>query len=311
MEKFSEIFGFLIILKETLKILPKNGKLTALIAILTLTLPSILFSLFIYFSQPLISYATASYTESLSIVRVLVYWALLLTLEIVFLVIYGTISHLSGIATILVSANSYTIGKNNLATKDLISSIRKIWRNPYTTTFRERRSNHSSSAQYLSVVLAFAIFLAWFIPNFVTISVAILVGIWLSALQLYLSVVWALSTVVSVLEYGGTRAAEVEKAKKLVEGGQRLHGFMLNLFTNVLSLIIFGGFWMFVGDRGLLQNLKVYGLFFLNLLSLFKIFVVPAYTVYYFQCKKFHGEEIVIGDFQYSELPTSLGNDIP
>lgn len=312
---FSEVFGFLKILNESIKLLPKNGKFMATIAILSLILPSILVLLFSYSYKSLINDMTNSITQSSGpdsgnnpyhYQRMLLYLAAILLVEIACLIAYIVISHLSGIATILVSAMSYTDKK--LSSEDLFSTIKRKWRKQPTNRFRVS----SNPSRYMSVAVMLAVFLAIFYRNPISISIAIVIGISGFVFQLYSSVVWALSHVVSVVEDSCEGKEALEKAEELVKG-QRLHGFMMNLFFNLLFLIIFLGCWMILGDKGSL-NLTIYGLFFVNSVSLAKIFGCTAYTVFYFQCKKHHGEEIdVLGNFQYIKLPTAtqLGNDVP
>ncbi|KAI3444110.1 hypothetical protein Pfo_000775 [Paulownia fortunei] len=310
--EFSEVFGFLIILKESIKLLRRNGKFMASIAILSLLLPSILFLFFSHFYQSLMDDMNASFMKpsgpdsgSNPSQIMLKYVALLLAVEIAFLLAYLIISHFSGIATILVSAASYS--GNSLSLKDLFSSIKRTWRRPLTTSFRVSRH---SSARYLSLVVVLAAFLVIMYPNIITISVAIILGITVVVFQLYSSVVSALSIVVSVVE-DRSMVEALEKAAELVKG-QHLHGFMLNLFINLLFLITFLVYWVILDHKGSL-NLTTVGLFFVNIFSTVKMVLFMAYTVLYFQCKKHHGEEIDIhGNLQYTKLPTTtLDNDIP
>ncbi|KAK4415233.1 hypothetical protein Salat_2630600 [Sesamum alatum] len=263
--KLSEFFRFLIILYESIKLLPKNWKLMASIAILSHIPTSILFLLF-----------SSSFQSSQHLLLVYV-------LEIAFLLLFITISHLSTIATILASAASYS--DKNLSFENMFSSIKGTWKRPLLTSFQVSRS---SSTRYLSFFVPLAILLVITSPNPITISIAFLVGIMFIVLQLYSSVVWALSYVVSIVEEGFQGREAVEKAAEVVEG-QRLHGFMLNLFFNLLLSAIFVVCWMML--------------------------VFMAYTVFYFQCKKQRGEEIdTLGYLQYTKLPTialsRLGNDI-
>ncbi|XP_012831327.1 PREDICTED: uncharacterized protein LOC105952329 [Erythranthe guttata] len=290
----SEIFGFLIILKETLVILPKNGKLVASIAFLSLLLSSILISLFVYFLQSLwanmlASYANPEYSDALynpnnnNSNHVLKYTLLLLVVQLSFLFIFVIISNLLSTATILVSAFSYT-GKK-LDSKDLFSSIKRTWKKPFS-----RRFSSSSSSRFRSIAVVLAVII------------------------LYSSVVSALSVVISIVEVS-SRMEALEKAEKLVEGGQRLHGFMLNLFFNLVALIlILPASYYYIDKLSVNKFAIYYGLFFLNFVSLLNIFVFTAYTVFYYWCKKHHGEEEEEKEedinVQYSQLP-ALDSDIP
>ncbi|KAL7138017.1 hypothetical protein ABFS83_10G134600 [Erythranthe nasuta] len=314
---FSEIFGFLIILKETLKILPKNGKLVAAIAILSLLLPSILFLSFVYFYQSLTAYVFASYTDpeySDSDNHVVKYLALLLAVEIAFLLIFVIISSLSSTTTILVSAYSYT-GKK-LDPKDLFSSIKRTWKKPFSR--RLYSSSSSLSSRFLSIAVVLAIFLVFMYPNFMTICAFVIFGVIVFIFQLYSSVVYVLSVVVSIVE-DSSGVEALGKAEKLVKGGQRLHGFTLNLFFNLVAALVLILPCLYYYIRKLYVNnvMIYYGLFFLNFVCLFNMVVSMAYTVFYFRCKKHHGEEeeeidisIKVGDLQYTKLPVLSSDDI-
>ncbi|KAL2232758.1 uncharacterized protein LOC105155880 [Sesamum indicum] len=285
--EFSEFFHFLTILYESIKLLPKNRKLMASIAILSHIPPSILFLLFISSVQSSTNYIRTSQ------------FLLIYVLEIAFFLLFITINHLSTVATILVSATSYS-GKN-ISFEHIFSSIKGTWRRPLLTSFQVSRS---SSNVYLFVPWAFLVAIGS--PNPITISIAIFVGITFIVLQLYSSVVWALSQVVSIVEEGFQGREAVEKAAQVVEG-QRLHGFMLNLFFSLLLSATFVVCWMVLGDKGsFFKNLTIYGLIVLNLTSFVKMLLFMAYTVLYFQCKQQHGEEIeMIGYLHYTKLPTS------
>ncbi|KAL7097351.1 hypothetical protein ACP275_10G139400 [Erythranthe tilingii] len=324
----SEIFGFLIILKETLIILPKNGKHVASIAILSHLLPSILFLSFVYFYQSLTANMFTSYTdpEYYSDARynpnnddnnnhVLKYMALLLAVELSFLFIFVIISSLSSTATILVSAYSYT-GKK-LDPKDLFSSIKRTWKKP----FSRRLYSSSLSSRFLSIAVVLAVILVFTYPNFITICASVIFGVIVFIFQLYSSVVYVLSVVVSIVE-DSSGVEALGKAEKLVEWGQRLHGFTLNLFVNLAAVLvlILPCFYYYIRKLSVNNVMIYYGLFFLNFVSLFNMVVSMAYTVFYFRCKKHHGEEeeeeeiditIKVGDLQYTKLPVLSSDDIP
>ncbi|KAK6156731.1 hypothetical protein DH2020_010979 [Rehmannia glutinosa] len=312
---FSELLGFLIILKESIKLVGKNRILMASILILSNLLPSILLLLFLHlFFQ---SYMTPNpEPDSGSINPTPQYMSLLLVVEITFLIAYFVISHISGIATILVSSASYT--GTNLSSKDLLSSIKRTWTKPLVWAHFRVSAHPPARSQPIIFVLVillalmFSILVVWLVfvyPNIYTISLAILLGTTVFISQLYTSVVSALSIVVSVLEEMSKPEA-FKKAGNLVKG-QRLHGFMLNLFFTMLFLIII--LVLYLGDEGSMSLTK-YALLLVNIISVLKMVLLMAYTVFYFQCKKHHGEEIdVHGNLDYTKLSTTieLGNDIP
>lgn len=128
--------------------------------------------------------------------------------------------------------------------------------------------------------------------NAITITIGIVIGIAFSILLLHATVVAVLAAVISAVEEGCEQREAVEKAQDLVKG-HRLHGFMLNLFVSLLLwMILVAYYWIVLDDKWYLNNVGIHGLFYLNSISMAKIFVFVAHTVLYFQCKKHHGQEI-------------------
>ncbi|KAI3446674.1 hypothetical protein Pfo_003339 [Paulownia fortunei] len=225
-------------------------------------------------------------------------FALLLAVQIAFFLAFSMISFFSAISTILVSASSYTA--KNLSLKELFSIIGGTWTRPLITTFYVS----GLAIGYFVVVVMLAAPLLMY-RNLATLSVAILLGTTSFTFYLYLFVAWALAIVVSVVEERCYGMDALGKAAALVKG-KRLHGFLLNICFNLVVLIIFQGYKMILGNK-VLVNPTIYGLVVLNVSSLVKIFLVVAYTVLYFQCKKDHGEEIELhGSLQYTKLATDM-----
>lgn len=305
-----EILGFLKILGESIKVFLQNAKSIALITILSLLPSSILFLLFSYLYPAAKTYMTDSIMNSdpgPSILQIIAYFALLLSVELTFLFAYIAITHASGIATILASLASYS--HTNSSLRDLYSSFKAKWKSPIK--FRNNLRGSRKSMRYLWIVfvaLGMAVPLLMFHPNPVAITVASLVAVSILIFHLYDSVVSAVAYVIAVVEDGCEAAEALEKAEKLVQG-QRLHGFMVNLFLNLLFLIIGLGFWMMVGDQGSF-NLMVYGLFLFSSTSISRIVVSVVYTVYYFQCMEYHAQNSkLLGNFLYTY--SAVSNDIP
>ncbi|KAL8488761.1 hypothetical protein ACS0TY_024419 [Phlomoides rotata] len=299
MAELSPTFGFLIIFKDSFKLLFKNGKFMAPITLLSLLLPSLLFLLFCYVYQTL----TNSFYNLSSNLQIIAYFSLLLVLEITFIMAFAIICNISGIATILVSATSYTDA--NISSQDLYSRIK--------TTTRSSSSKNRGSVILAMIIWMLVICMVIVYPNAITIAIAVVVGISVFGFLLYDSVPRVLSIVVSVVEEKFEGSEALEKAEELIQG-QRHHGFMINVFINLLALIILLGFWLVL--RGELWSLNVMGfwLFFVNFVCLLMIFWCVAYTVLYFRCKKYHGDDEEVGGvgiFGYSKLPASdLGGGI-
>ncbi|CAI9782984.1 unnamed protein product [Fraxinus pennsylvanica] len=320
-----EFFGFLVILKESFKLLPKNGKLMALIVVLSLVLYSISF-LLLSFSlkslfldvfviiknsfmpdprsvdpdqSPFTPDTTSPLTQLLGQVdRLREDFALLLTVQMAFYIASFIFSIFSTTATVLVSAMSYK--NQTISLKDLCSRIVKTCKRVFLTGFYIKLHAIGYLFLFLSLVAPFLMS-----ANLATILAALLLGILASVYYLYLAVVWNLAIVVSALEENCYGMEALGKAATIVKG-KKLHGIMLNTCCNLLFLSVYLGYRRIQGNKGTF-NSAIYGnLIVLIISSLGKILWDMAYTVLYFQCKKSHGEEIELyGSIEYTKLPTT------
>ncbi|CAA0837301.1 Unknown protein [Striga hermonthica] len=287
--KFSEAFSFLTILRESTKILSKNRKFSSTILLLSLILPSILLLSLISFYRSLLDGSDLY---------------LFFVVEIVFLLVFVAVSHVLGIATVLVSSASYT--DRDLSWEQLFTDVKRTWKMPIFASFRF--SSHST--RYLTFVLV-VVFLAAASPvNVFTVFCAVVIGIGIIGFQLHESVVRVLVYVVSVLEEGFPGEA-VERAGNLVKGHQ-WKGFAINVLLNLIFVVVFGSV-LVVEYIGYGMGYTACGLWFVNLFSTFKMIVFMVYTVFYFQCKKECGEDVnLYGNVEYTRLSSAIvGNDIP
>ncbi|KAL0345985.1 UNVERIFIED_CONTAM: hypothetical protein Sradi_4429800 [Sesamum radiatum] len=323
-------YSFFAILRESIKLLPKNGKLMAFIAIFSAVLSSCFVLLFNYSLQSLMAdiFVTAqqSFMPDLSsfgtdpnslppsdpssfmptadsIMNQLRHlgddFACLLALQTAFILVISIISFLSVVSMILVSVVSYS--SKTLSLKDLLSSIWTTWTRPLITSLYV-----SGLAIGYFVVVAMLVVPLMMYSSRVTFWVAVLLGITASILYLYLFVAWGLAVVVSVVEEGCYGMEALGKSAALVKG-QRVPGFLLNVSFNIVILVIHEAYKMILGQKGFM-NTTMYALFLVSFTSFAKIFIVVAYTVLYFHCKKHHGEEMELhGSFsyQYAKLPTT------
>ncbi|KAL2502374.1 hypothetical protein Fot_36222 [Forsythia ovata] len=320
--EFHEFFSFLVILKKSIKLLPKNGNLMVLIVIISVVLNSILFlsfnfslksltndmvgifmpdpSSFVPNQSPFTPNTTSVMPDPTLLLgqggRLREDFAILLAVQMAFIIGAFVISILTTTATVLVSAMSYN--DKTLSLTNLCSRIVTRWKRALVTGFYTKL--HAIGYLFLVVALAVPLLMS---ANKATISAAILLGISASFYFLYLVVVWILAVVVSVVDESYGMEA-IGKAATVIKG-KRLHGFMLNIFFNLLGLIVVQGYRIILGEKGLL-NLTMYGLFMMVFPSLGNLFLSVAYTVLYFQCKKIHGEEIELYEsIEYTKLPTT------
>ncbi|KAH6819263.1 hypothetical protein C2S51_002866 [Perilla frutescens var. frutescens] len=322
---------FLAILSESIKLLPKNGKLMASVAILSTFLNAVFLLWFAYSVQSLVRGMAAATRKSLmpepnsfhstsrgsfmprtgfnpvQITHLLHHLredaAVLFAVEVAFVLAFSTISFFSTISTILISAVSYN-GKNS-SLKELFSMMWRSWTRPFITTLYVS----GLSTAYFVAVFLFAAPL-WIYPDLPTFWLGTLIAIPSFTLYFYLQAPWILSVVVAVVEESCYGLEALGRAATLVKG-KRLHGFLLNMIYGVVVSIMFQYYRMRTGNKGLETTRFMLVMCFS---SLVKIFLFVAYTVFYFHCKMHHGEEIELhtGGLRYTKLSTAvLPHDMP
>ncbi|KAK1550235.1 hypothetical protein Q3G72_015957 [Acer saccharum] len=215
-------------------------------------------------------------------------------------ILIGTITSLFfATATIILSAALH--GGKNLSAKELLfSTIRSIKRPFYTwfyTTLFVLGYNFFVLANLLPTVLI--------VQNpFAVKALCTILVILASVLYIYLAVVWILALVISVLEEKSGIEA-LGKAAQLVKGMQ-VHGFLLNLLYTILVCVLFQGIRLLPIKESSLFHISI-GLLVVNSTRLVWMFGLMAFTVFYHQCKKTHGEEVELQvSFEYSKIANTL-----
>ncbi|XP_051127261.1 uncharacterized protein LOC127248781 [Andrographis paniculata] len=312
-------FGFYAILIESFKLLPKNGKLTMLIAIFSIVMHSILSFLLFYCIDFLISdilvhlmpdptsfdpnnpttfapktnsnfpLLNPSFKKDLSFV---------LIVEIAYIVATLMVAFLSGISIIIVSIASYSA--KSLSLKELLGCIRRTWTRPLITTLYIWLLTFSCLV-FTSMLIS--PLLIYNTPP--TIMVAIVFGIGAYIFLLYLNVPWLLAIVISVAEENYSGLEALGKASTLIKG-KRVHGFLINVSYCVFSMVVVGGCKMILlRNRWLSHHVMVYTFFVALLLHLTTLLAIVAYTVLYIRIKKIDGEDVELsGSILYAKLPT-------
>ncbi|KAK4415128.1 hypothetical protein Salat_2620000 [Sesamum alatum] len=299
--EFRQFFNFLVILKESIKLLAKNIKLTLFITTLTLLSSSIFFVVFDFSSLslardmlakeslfPISSSSSAEFTTHLS--RIQHSFPCLLAVYVVFVLSYLIITLTSTTAIIIVSSDSYN-NKNSSLT-ELSSRIAKSWMRPLVTGFYT--TIFVTGYVFLAISLA-APFLASSSMDMLGAAVLFWAGAY--GLYLYLCSVWILSLVVSVVDEDGSCGVEALGRSAVVMKGQRVSGFFVNVLCSVVSLGVYLGSRMTRGER-------VCGLVLVNGSCLVKILTFVAYTVLYCRGKGSRGQEIELNssDVEYAKL---------
>ncbi|KAL3623860.1 hypothetical protein CASFOL_032676 [Castilleja foliolosa] len=332
---FSTSHGFFAILSESIKILPKNGKLVSVIALLSIVISSSVSWLFLRslasLSKDMLVKSQQSFMPDPNSFKIpdpnsfnmpnptipgfnpaqipgpfgqlQEYFSIILVVEIAFFLVSFTVSFFSTISTILISAMSYKA--KNLSLKELLSMICRKWTRPLITTFYV-------SALGMGYLFIASFFAAPLLVNHskASLSVAVLFGVVAYVFYLYLSVSWVLAVVVSVVEesYG---LKSLGKAATLVDG-KKLQGFLINVSFELLSFIIYGAYKVVLGYKGLLEYPMIFGFLAVIYSVLVKVFGSVVYTVLYFKCKEDCGEGIELyGNVEYAKVQNKeMGNDI-
>ncbi|XP_052200085.1 uncharacterized protein LOC127806686 [Diospyros lotus] len=152
-----------------------------------------------------------------------------------------------------------------------------------------------SNFRFIFLSLVFLIFLVIILFDH-TISIFWL-GVATLILGLYLSVVWTLPMVISVIEEGYETEA-IGKAKKLAEG-KKLHGFALSCLFAMM-----GVGWILMHEIQKQQSNQIVVWFLTrDFTCLALMFQFLSYTVFYLERKKAHGEEMgLLDSTEYSKI---------
>ncbi|KAK4337588.1 hypothetical protein RND71_042075 [Anisodus tanguticus] len=303
--EFSKLFGFLSILKESLQLLPRNKKLLALSSFLYFPLSSILFSILNFKLKFLIhdiifkaSLLSTSIHNTLKIKKICgdikEDFRILLSIYVTILVVLSLLSFLYAIATIILSSISYN--NTNILLKDFVFKIPKAFKYAIIT----RLYTYMFSIGYFLIVLFFLSPILISSSNIFLYSIGIFVGIIFFLFYRYLSVVWILALVISVIEEDCYGIKAIANAGRLIKGNI-LNGFMLNILSSIISLLLYQSY-LKIKPKGVV-NQTLMSIFLVFSSSLFSFLLLVAYTVLYSHCKKNHKEEVELeGNFEYSKV---------
>ncbi|CAL5328444.1 unnamed protein product [Camellia sinensis] len=318
-----EFLGFVGILKESIKLLlrSKNGKLIATITTISILLNSVLSSSLILSTRPFIGDLLAKQallylpTQNSSdtdpadmFVDIKHDIRILLVVEFAFFLASFTVSLFSISSMILASAVTY-YGKS-LSFKDLCSRFFKLFVRPLVT-FLQFKLTVISYIIVFVLALMFSLAIVGTDHLFTLILINIALCVLTSIFWIYLSVLWSLAMVISVIEESCYGIQALRKASRLVKG-RRLQGFALNLVFALPMVIVFM-VTMMIGDK---KSQIVMVLVMTVFSSLVMVFQWMSFTVLYFQCKKINGEAIELQGSveEYSKVLSStslLKEDIP
>ncbi|XP_048227602.1 uncharacterized protein LOC125369431 [Ricinus communis] len=317
------LLGFIGILREALKIFCKNGRIMASIALFTFLAQSILYLANFFSIMPLIfdlllqrnllhiaTPDTPGFTDILNHIRKDI--KILFELELVYLILDSIAFLLSSTATVLAAAIIHG-GKEDLSFKDLVLRTARTWTRPLVTWLYI----NLLGLVYLFGFLAILIGMILVIQNPVILAVAaILLGVSAVLHYIYLTVTWNLAIVVSAVEE--TRGLKaIIKASEIVKA-MKLQGFLMNLLFSISSVVLVQGMNVSAKAHESVAVQVCAALIVVNCASLLRMYWFVAYTVFYYRCKKTHGERVELEerlDDGYSKLPTTaaplIGHNIP
>ncbi|KAA8522793.1 hypothetical protein F0562_009216 [Nyssa sinensis] len=181
-----------------------------------------------------------------------------------------------------VTSSSESIAGKKLSLADMLLKIRGRWKGPIITSFYMTLISLSIPALFF----IFTGFISVMTEGFSLVLLSLAMVILGAFCYLYVSSVWMLSLVVSVVEDDCSGLKAIDRAGELMKG-KRLRGSVL-----MLLLILTGGI-IYIASSIMMKKVGkgnwthlVFGIPRIWLLCLVKLFMFVAYTVFYHECKK-------------------------
>ncbi|KAK9080009.1 hypothetical protein SSX86_001684 [Deinandra increscens subsp. villosa] len=231
-------------------------------------------------------------------------WTYFWLFKATYFIFFFILSLISTSAIVYTIACIYT--SKNTSFKSIISVVPKVWKRLMVTFVW---NVIIVCVLNLVVLLVFIIWAA--LLGFSTFGVFILsiIGIVYLSIFIYISVIWHLASVISVLEEDyGIRA--MLKSKELIKG-KTIVSIAIYSFLNLCFIGLQMGFeWHVVLGEGSIMIRSIDALIFFFLLSFLILFSLTAQTIIYFICKSFHHQNIdktLLAD----HLEVCLGDYLP
>jgi hypothetical protein len=210
---------------------------------------------------------------------------------------------------VTVLASAFTYGEKYISIVKVLKETIKSFKRPLITGF------------YVTLFVTGYIFL--FLMTLLPIVYVVDGPVWLSSAILYLcmllalvfltylSVIWTLAFVLSVLEekYG---MEALGKAAKILKG-MKLKGFVLNLVFTILAVVLLGVINLAMSKQSIWVQVSL-GLITVVFSSLVRMIQLIAFTVLYHKCKKILGEEVQLhGSKDYATVASMplINENIP
>ena len=166
--------------------------------------------------------------------------------------------------------------------KEMLLSIRARWKRPLITFF----------CMFFISLVSISLFLIVFgliaVLTDGSLSISLVIGLIIFSVgfYVYLSAVWTLSLVVSVLEENSSGMKAIDRATELMKG-KKLQGCVLMLILLLASAVIYGTFALFAmktqKSRLIWVAISVSRIWSF---CLKKLFVFVVFTMFYHECKR-------------------------
>ncbi|KAL4182039.1 hypothetical protein AMTRI_Chr12g274010 [Amborella trichopoda] len=221
---------------------------------------------------------------------------LILAFEVAYLLVVS-IAALFALATTVYTAATAYAGKH-LTKKQLLSRVFATWKRPLLTWVFIFLLCLS---YFILLMICFGV-LSLFVPSKAMAGFSIaFIFMGLGGL-IYLVTVWALAMVVSIVEDNCYGVEALEKAIALIKG-RRVQGFFLSLVLVVLEGVMSSLLRVAEKGRGKMSGEIEVGVVLIIGSCLVKLYADMVYTVFYFECKKRHGEKVKIEEAGNTLLP--------
>lgn len=292
------------ILREALKIHRKNGRLMASIFLLLLAPSSILVWAHDRAVLPLVD-DDSDDGEDFAGRRAP---GRLLLLESLFFLAFGAVSLSAMALTVYASSMAYT-GSCLITLKDAVLRTLAAWKRPMKTCLCVAVITVAYASLLLMLLGGLSLVAT---GDALTASVVVLGSCAVLFYAFFLAVVWMLGFAVSVMEDDCCGMDALARAAKLIRG-RRKDGFLLMLLMLLLGAPIYMLLYLNTreDDQGAPARVAV-GVAATALACLLEIFTFMAFTVFYHECRRYHGEKVE-GGAGYGLLPTTVhaANPLP
>ncbi|KAJ4959453.1 hypothetical protein NE237_026564 [Protea cynaroides] len=304
---YSEVMGVVRILKQSLKILFRNGSLTACTTLVTLFPNSLLFfSNIISIKLLVFDLFTRSHLLRTSDPFALDLYELfecinediqaLSAVKLIFFIAYSLVT-LFSILALLISSTVFHSSKN-FEPKELRWSIGRTWAMPLITWVYITLMGVGYTLLLVGLIGLLMLVTDSLAATFFACGVLAILSI---SLFLYSAVVWMSGLVIFVVEERCYIFETLQRSEEVTKGGT-LHGLVLSLLYMAIGFGLLIAFQLHRVNQTVIA-LFIVGLVIVNVMCLMKIISLMAYMVFYYECQKSNGEELELPiQFEYISL---------